>query len=104
MGRLSLTEVVRFSTLSSVMRCLLRCVQFSAVARMFASVGWRVLRRGCVRLRRMANSVRPSGADVWANLRGAGNPLAALRGMAANSWVKLRRREDCCGNYGDPGC
>lgn len=52
----------------------------------------------------MTKSVRPSGADAWANLRGARSPLAALRGMAGNTWLKLRRRDDCCGNYGDPGC
>ena len=52
----------------------------------------------------MSNPIKPSGADVWANLRRAGSPLAALRGMAANTWLKLKRRDDCCGNYGDPGC
>ena len=52
----------------------------------------------------MTKSVRPSGADVWANLRGARSPLSALRGMAGNTWLKLRRRDNCCGNYGDPGC
>ena len=52
----------------------------------------------------MSDRIKPSGADVWANLRGAGSPLAALRGMAANTWLKLKRRDDCCGNYGDPGC
>ena len=52
----------------------------------------------------MSNPIKPSGADVWANLRSAGSPLAALRGMAANTWLKLKRRDDCCGNYGDPGC
>lgn len=51
----------------------------------------------------MSDPIKPSGADVWTNLRGAG-PLAALRGMAANTWIKLRRRDNCCGNYGDPGC
>ena len=52
----------------------------------------------------MSDRIKPSGADVWANLRGARSSLAALRGMAANTWLKLKRRDDCCGNYGDPGC
>ena len=58
----------------------------------------------CATLPPMSDRIKPSGADVWANLRGAGSPLAALRGMAANTWLKLKRRDDCCGNYGDPGC
>lgn len=62
------------------------------------------MRRACATILCMANSPKPSGADVWANLRGARSPLAALRGMAGNTWLKLRRRDDCCGNYGDPGC
>ena len=51
----------------------------------------------------MSDRIKPSGADAWANLRRAG-ALAAVRGMAANTWIKLRRRDNCCGNYGDPGC
>lgn len=57
----------------------------------------------CATLPPMSDRIKPSGADVWANLRGAG-ALAAVRGMAANTWIKLRRRDNCCGNYGDPGC
>lgn len=52
----------------------------------------------------MHKRVSPSGGDVWANLRRADGPLAALRGMAANTWLKLRRGDNCCGRYGDPGC
>lgn len=51
-----------------------------------------------------SSRVQPSGRDSWRNLRRAGNPVAALRGMASNSWLKLRHRHNCCGNYGDPGC
>ena len=52
----------------------------------------------------MADSIQPSGSDAWANLRGASSPLAAVRGMLSNTWVKIRNRDDCCGNHGDPGC
>ncbi len=48
--------------------------------------------------------VKPSLGDVWRNLRGADNPLTAVRGMASNTWLKIQRRDNCCGNYGDPGC
>jgi hypothetical protein len=24
--------------------------------------------------------------------------------IAANNWLKVRRREACCGHYGEPGC
>ena len=57
----------------------------------------------CATLWRMSERLRPSGRDVWANLRSA-SALAALRGLASNTWIKLRTRSDCCGNYGDPGC
>ncbi len=52
----------------------------------------------------MSGRINPSGSDAWDNLRGAGGPFAALRGLAANTWLKLRNRDNCCGNYGDPGC
>jgi hypothetical protein len=48
--------------------------------------------------------VKPSLGDVLRNLRGAGNPLTAVRGMASNTLLKIQRRDNCCGNYGDPGC
>jgi hypothetical protein len=48
--------------------------------------------------------VRPSGGDAWANLRHASSPLVALRGFFGNSWTKMRRRDNCCGQYGEPGC
>ena len=47
---------------------------------------------------------KPSLIDVLRNLRGAGGPLAAVRGMAGSTWLKIQRRDNCCGNYGDPGC
>ena len=48
--------------------------------------------------------VQPSLGDVLRNLRGAGNPLTAMRGMVSNTRLKMQRRDNCCGNYGDPGC
>ena len=49
-------------------------------------------------------TVKPSLGDMLRNLLGAGNPLTALRGMAGNTLLKIQRRDNCCGNYGDPGC
>ncbi len=48
--------------------------------------------------------VEPSLGDVLRNLRGARNLLVAARGMVSNSRIKIQRRDNCCGNYGDPGC
>ena len=52
----------------------------------------------------MARKPTPSIGDTIANLRNADNPLHAARGFVSNAWIKLRRRDNCCGNYGDPGC
>ncbi len=52
----------------------------------------------------MSDHPTPSLGDVIANLRGADNPLEAARGFARNAWLKVQRRDNCCGNYGDPGC
>ena len=37
---------------------------------------------------------------------GAGNysPVERVRKIAGNVWIKVRKRQACCGNYGDPGC
>lgn len=51
-----------------------------------------------------SKQVKPSPGDVLRNLLGAGNPLTAVRGMARNTLLKIQRRDNCCGNYGDPGC
>ena len=48
---------------------------------------------------------RPSFAAVFANWRGYDAAfLTKLRLAARNNWTKLRRRDDCCGNDGQPGC
>jgi hypothetical protein len=37
---------------------------------------------------------------------GAGNysPLERVRRIVGNVLIKVRKRQGCCGNYGDPGC
>ncbi len=52
----------------------------------------------------MTEQPKPSMGDALANLRGADRPWQAARGFLTNSWIKLRKRDNCCGNYGDPGC
>jgi hypothetical protein len=27
-----------------------------------------------------------------------------IRLVLRNTWIKIRTRSDCCGNYGEPGC
>jgi hypothetical protein len=27
-----------------------------------------------------------------------------IRLVLRNTWLKIRNRSDCCGNYGEPGC
>ena len=52
----------------------------------------------------MTDQPRPAFTDLIANLRAASSPAAALRGLAAHSWTKLRTRRNCYGDYGAPGC
>ena len=37
---------------------------------------------------------------------GAGNytPVERVRKIVGNVLIKVRKRQACCGNYGDPGC
>ena len=30
--------------------------------------------------------------------------LEKLRFALRNTWIKVRTRSDCCGNFGEPGC
>ncbi len=43
--------------------------------------------------------------SVLRNL-GAGNytPVDRVRKIVSNVLIKVRKRQACCGNYGDPGC
>jgi hypothetical protein len=48
---------------------------------------------------------RPSLRSVLTNWREYEAPLRVkLRLAARNNWTKLRRRANCCGNDGEPGC
>jgi hypothetical protein len=46
----------------------------------------------------------PDPRAAWANLRQPG-PLGWKVGrVVANTFTKLRTRQGCCGNLGEPGC
>jgi len=48
---------------------------------------------------------QPSLRDARTNWRASSLPfLSKLRLALRNNWTKLRTRQDCCGNYGQPGC
>jgi hypothetical protein len=48
---------------------------------------------------------RSSPRALFANWAGYDASFAAkLRMAAANTLIKLRKRQECCGNYGEPGC
>jgi hypothetical protein len=48
---------------------------------------------------------RPSLGAVFTNWREFDAPfLEKLRLAARNSWTKLRKRQNCCGHDGQPGC
>ena len=53
----------------------------------------------------MSGERRPSPSQSFRNLReyDASWP-AKLRMFAANNWRKVRTRQNCCGNDGQPGC
>ena len=49
--------------------------------------------------------VRPSLSDVRANWRESDLPFFSKLGAAfGNTWTKMRTRQNCCGNFGEPGC
>ena len=49
--------------------------------------------------------VRPSFSAVRANWRNSDLPFFGKLGAAfRNSLTKIRKRDNCCGNYGEPGC
>jgi hypothetical protein len=48
---------------------------------------------------------RPSLSSVFTNWREYDASFATkLRMALSNSWTKLRRMDNCCGNEGQPGC
>lgn len=52
----------------------------------------------------MAKHPRPSVRDSIINLRRSISRRHALYGLIANSLIKARRLDNCCGDYGAPGC
>ena len=44
------------------------------------------------------------GGSAIANLRNGEGLIHFLRSVIVTNWIKLRRLEQCCGRYGDPGC
>jgi hypothetical protein len=48
---------------------------------------------------------RPDPRALWSNWTTYDAPFAAkLRMAASNTFIKLRRRQACCGHHGQPGC
>jgi hypothetical protein len=48
---------------------------------------------------------RPSLGAVFSNWATYDAPFAAkLRMVVSNNLIKLRKRQNCCGNHGQPGC
>ncbi len=49
--------------------------------------------------------VRPSFRAVTSNWRESDLPFfRKLRVALGNNWTKIRTRQNCCGNLGEPGC
>jgi hypothetical protein len=48
---------------------------------------------------------KPSFEALKSNWKTYDAPFATKVRMAvANNWIKVRKRQDCCGNHGQPGC
>jgi hypothetical protein len=48
---------------------------------------------------------RPSLRAAFSNWSTYDAPFATkLRMVASNNLIKIRKRQDCCGNHGQPGC
>jgi len=48
---------------------------------------------------------KPSPKVAISNFRGYDAPFfSKLRMTVQNNMTKIRKRQDCCGNYGQPGC
>ena len=49
--------------------------------------------------------VRPSLRNARTNWRQSELPFFSKLPLAlCNNWIKLRTRQNCCGNLGQPGC
>jgi hypothetical protein len=51
-----------------------------------------------------ASEERPSAAAVVSNLRQPMPLGKKLRLIARNYWIRLVKRQGCCGHPGEPGC
>lgn len=52
----------------------------------------------------MCNEKPELGGSAIANLRNGKGLWHFLRSVTVTNLIKLRRLEQCCGRYGDPGC
>ena len=53
----------------------------------------------------MAETQRPSPRAFFANWKESDLPLLQkFRLSSSNMWTKVRKRQNCCGNHGQPGC
>ena len=55
--------------------------------------------------RRGRRHPRPNPIWYWRNwYHSTLQMMERNRVFARNHWLKIRRLEECCGNYGEPGC
>ena len=56
-------------------------------------------------MRRGRRHPRPNPLWYWRNwYHSTLQMMDRNRVFARNHWLKIRRLESCCGNYGEPGC
>ena len=49
--------------------------------------------------------VKPDLRQARKNFSGSDLPFFSRMQVAMkNNWTKMRTRQNCCGNYGEPGC
>jgi len=52
----------------------------------------------------MCSNTAPSNAAFMANLRKPMPLERKLKLLAGNTWIKISKRQSCCGHPGEPGC
>jgi len=52
----------------------------------------------------MCANATPSNAAFMANLRKPMPLERKLKLLAGNTWIKISKRQSCCGHPGEPGC
>ena len=50
------------------------------------------------------NDVKPSPAAAMQNWRATMPWPEKLRMALGNYWIRIAKRQDCCGHPGEPGC